>query len=150
MTEKVVLCLSLGGIVAALRRQDRDVWNALQTALFCLDRPGLFIPLEPDSSNRCISCTVNGLKEFESGPRELRVGVLNLLVVQLSIAWEQGRLYFPDTGRLDYSQLDRFLAGHGLRPTELTGDYNYPDAINFVLRENPGVVVIDHDGQQVR
>lgn len=143
------LFLSLGGLVAALRRGDEEVEKCLSSALYCFDRLAreLFvISSEPDGS----STTRVVLDEFLSGPRQCDPAKLHRLAQELYEAFESGPLYVPPQDRLDYQQLDGFLAQQGLHPTGLAGNlgYNYPDAIVAILRANPrDLLVYDHAGR---
>ena len=143
------LFLSLGGLVAALRRGE-EVEKCLSSALYCFDRPecGLFvISSEPDGS----SITTVMLDEFLSGPRQCDPAKLHRLAKELYEAFESGRLYVPPQGQLDYAQLDGFLQDHGLRPTSVASEagYCHPAAIKAILRANPkeALAVYDHAGQ---
>lgn len=115
--------------------------------MFCFDRPGLIeVMPEPGGS----STTRVVLDEFLSGLRQCNPAKLHRLAQELYEAFESGRLYVPPQDRLDYQQLDGFLAQQGLHPTGLAGNlgYNYPDAIAATLRANPcDLLVYDHAGR---
>ncbi len=142
----MVLFLSLGGLIAALRRGDEKVAASLSTALYCFDQTGLIAetrrPEDGSTEHRVV------LGDFLYGPQRCSPEILKDLSFELYRAFEDERLYFPCEGRLDYGQLDRFVQRHGIRPSGLSSSefYRDPDAIGGLLVANsPGSLTV-YDG----